>query len=156
MKIKLITLGSKMPAWVTTAFNEYQKRLPREIALSLLELDLPKRQKNSNLQQLITKEGDAMLAQIAKSDYVVALDEHGEQWSTMELSQQLETWLQSGQDICLLVGGPDGLAPACKQRAQTTWALSALTLPHPLVRPIIAEQIYRAWSIISNHPYHRE
>lgn len=156
MKIKLITIGKKMPVWVTTAFAEYKKRLPREINIELIELDMPKRQKNADLQQLISKESQLMFGHINPRETVIALDERGKSWSTKELAQQLKNWLQEGQDVCLLVGGPDGLSDECKQRAQSLWSLSALTLPHPMIRPIIAEQIYRAWTILNNHPYHRE
>ncbi len=156
MKLKLIAVGKRMPTWVTMAFDEYRKRLPREINFELIEIDCPKRQKQQHIAQLIAKESKVMLSHIGKQDTVIALDEHGTNWNTKELAKQLHNWLQSGSDICLLVGGPDGLADSCKQRATQQWALSALTLPHPIIRPIIAEQIYRAWTILHNHPYHRE
>ena len=156
MKIKLITVGTRMPTWVTEGYYEYQKRLPREIVLELIELEMPKRSKNIDINQLITKEGLLMLNHIHKNDLVIALDERGQSWSTKELAKQLQHWLQGGTDICLLVGGPDGLAPSCKERATSQWSLSPLTLPHPLIRPILAEQLYRAWSIMNNHPYHRD
>jgi 23S rRNA (pseudouridine1915-N3)-methyltransferase len=155
MKIKLIAVGEKMPAWVTQAYQEYSKRLPRELTLQLIEIPLHKRSKTTNLLQLQQKEGEQMLAAIPSQDYVVALDVQGKTWSTTELSQQLQQWMQQASNVSLLVGGPEGLADNCWPRVQSRWSLSPLTFPHPLVRIIVAEQIYRAWSILSNHPYHR-
>ena len=156
MEIKLIAVGTRMPDWVETAFEEYRKRLPREINLRLIELTMPKRQKNTSTEQLIAKESALILNHVSSKDYVIVLDEHGKNWSSKTLAIELKNWLQHGKDICLLVGGPDGLSDDCKQRANAMWSLSALTLPHPIVRVMIPEQIYRAWSIINNHPYHRE
>lgn len=143
-----------MPAWVDTAYNEYSKRL-RELKLILIEIDLPKRSKTSTITQAIAQESEKMLDLIDDDDLVIALDERGESWSSVTLSNKLSSWMESGKNICLLVGGPDGLSEACKKRAQAMWSLSALTLPHPLIRPILAEQLYRAWSILAKHPYHR-
>jgi len=145
-----------MPGWVQTGYQEYSRRLPREIVLELIEIPLVHRGKNADLNRLIKKEGEAMLAAIKPSDYVVSLDVTGKPWTTAELAKQLTNWQQGGSDVCLLVGGPDGLAPECQSRAQQHWSLSALTFPHPLVRVIVAEALYRAWSINVGHPYHRE
>lgn len=156
MKIKLITIGTRLPTWVDTAYDDYQKRLPAELPLELIEIPMPKRQKNANIDQLMKKEAELITKHIGKNDIVIALDERGESWSTKDLAKNLDHWMHSGQSICLLVGGPDGLAPECKQLASKQWSLSKLTLSHWFIRPLLAEQFYRAWSIMNNHPYHRD
>ena len=155
MRFTLIAVGQKMPDWVTEGVAEYQKRLPREFSLTVREIPLSPRNKNADLNRAIEREGEHMLAAIPKGDTVVALDVTGRPWSTESLAQQCERWNQESGQVSLLVGGPDGLAPACVQRADRLWSLSDLTLPHPLVRVILAEQLYRAWSLMNNHPYHR-
>ena len=155
MRIRLIAVGTRMPDWVTAGFQEYSKRLPRDCALELVEIPLAKRTKTTDLERAIESEGQQMLASLGKEDRVIALEVTGQSWTTEELARQLANWRMSGQDVSLLVGGPDGLAPACRQRAQAQWSLSRLTLPHPLVRILLAEQLYRAWTILNNHPYHR-
>ena len=156
MRLRFITIGKKMPSWVQEGYQEYARRLPREITLELLEIPLAHRSKNADLQRLLKKEGESMMAAIKPSDFVVSLDVKGNSWTTVELANQLQNWQEIGSDICLLVGGPDGLAPQCIARAQQNWSLSALTLPHPMVRVVVAEALYRAWSINAGHPYHRE
>lgn len=155
MDIHLICVGQKMPDWVETGYQEYAKRLPASCSLKLHEVPLKKRSKNADLVRLQKEEGDKMLAAIPRQAMVIALDERGRSWSTQALSEQLDQWMHSGRSIALLVGGPEGLAPECKQQAEQMWSLSPLTLPHPLVRIVLAEQIYRAWSLLNNHPYHR-
>lgn len=155
MHIHLIAVGTRMPPWVEEGYGEYAKRLPRECALALKEIPLAKRQRNSDVARLVADEGRRMSAAIPDGSHVIALDVNGKERDTPELAASLRVWLGAGRDVCLLVGGPDGLAPACLQRAQERWSLSPLTLPHPLVRILLAEQIYRAWSIVQNHPYHR-
>ena len=155
MKIHLIAVGTRMPDWVTTGFNEYAKRLPPECALQLHEVNAAKRGKSAAIDKIIQTEGQAILAKIPKHAFVIALDEAGQSWSTQKLANQLNTWLQAGQDIALLVGGPEGLSDQCKAQAKQHWSLSPLTLPHPMVRVLIAEALYRAWSLLNNHPYHR-
>jgi 23S rRNA (pseudouridine1915-N3)-methyltransferase len=144
-----------MPLWVTQGYEEYAKRLPRECELILKEIAPGKRGKNADLARLIEDEGERMLAAVARGDHVVVLDVGGKSWSTPELAEALNRWRMHGRDVALLVGGPDGLSPACRARADEAWSLSRLTFPHPLVRVIVAEQIYRAFSILQNHPYHR-
>lgn len=144
-----------MPVWVAQGYAEFAKRLPHACTLQLVEIAAEKRGKNADLQQLLHKEGDKILAAIPKGARVLALDVLGTAWSTEELAQELDTWLHSGSDIALLVGGPEGLDARCVERAAQRWSLSRLTLPHPLVRVILAEQLYRAWTILNNHPYHR-
>jgi 23S rRNA (pseudouridine1915-N3)-methyltransferase len=155
MQIHLIAVGEKMPRWVQDGYSEYAKRLPAECALRLIEVAAGKRGKNADVARLIRDESERMLAAIPKGAAVVALEVGGRSRSTEQLAQNLDDWMGSGQDLALLVGGPDGLGVAARKAADQLWSLSPLTLPHPLVRVVLAEQLYRAWSILRNHPYHR-
>lgn len=155
MKIRLIAVGTKMPGWVTEGFNEYVKRLPHEFSLELVEIPLGHRGKGADLARAKRQEGELVLAAIPKGDRIIALEVGGRNWSTEQLAEQAEQWRMSGQNVCLLVGGPDGLSPECVAVADQKWSLSGLTLPHPLVRILLAEQLYRAWSILQGHPYHK-
>jgi len=155
MRIRLLAVGTKMPKWVEQGVDEYRKRLPPELKLELKEIALGKRGKGADIRRAISSEGQLMLAAIGERDRVVALDVKGKPWSTEQLAGNLRDWQLGGDNISLLVGGPDGLADDCLQRADQRWSLSALTLPHPLVRIVLAEQLYRAWTVNSNHPYHR-
>ncbi len=155
MQINLIAAGTRMPAWVEEGYHEYARRMPRECRLVLNEIPLAQRSKSQAIERAVRDEGARMLATLSDRQQVIALDVKGRGWSTEQLAQQLEGWRQDGRDISLLVGGPDGLAAECLQRADQSWSLSALTLPHPLVRVLLAEQLYRAWSLNSGHPYHR-
>ncbi len=155
MKIQLIAVGTKMPDWVTAGFNEYQRRFPKEMSLELVEIPAGKRGKNADIARILQKEGELTMAAAGKSR-IVTLDIPGKPWTTEQLAQQLEIWKQDGRDVALLFGGPEGLSPECKAAAEQSWSLSPLTLPHPLVRIVVAESLYRAWSITTNHPYHRE
>ncbi len=155
MQINLIAVGTRMPAWVDDGYREYARRLPRECRLQLTEVPLGQRSKSQPVERAITEEGKRMLAAAAGDRHIVALDIKGHGWSTEDLADQLRDWMQGGRDVSLLVGGPDGLATDCLARAQQCWSLSPLTLPHPLVRVLLAEQLYRAWTLLSGHPYHR-
>jgi len=155
MRIHLIAVGHKMPDWIASGYQEYAKRLPSDCPFQLHEIPAQKRAKGADLNRIANQEGQRMLEAVPKGAWVVALDEQGTSWSTTKLAEQLASWQQQGRDIALFVGGPEGLAKACHERADQTWSLSALTLPHPMVRVIVAEQLYRAWSINNNHPYHR-
>ena len=155
MNIHLIAVGEKMPRWVQDGYSEYAKRLPTECALRLIEVPAGKRGKNADIARLIRDESERMLAAIPKGAAVLALEVGGRSWSTEQLAQNLDDWMGSGRDLALLVGGPDGLGVAARKAADQLWSLSPLTLPHPLVRVVLAEQIYRAWSILRNHTYHR-
>ncbi|MDX1252347.1 MAG: 23S rRNA (pseudouridine(1915)-N(3))-methyltransferase RlmH [Gammaproteobacteria bacterium] len=155
MRIHLIAVGERMPGWVQQGYQEYAKRLPPECGLHLAEIAPGKRGKGASVARAVHDEGERMLAAIPRGSKVVALEVDGRPWRTGELAQRLEEWMRSGSDIALLVGGPDGLSPACRARANEQWSLSPLTLPHPLVRIVLAEQLYRAWSILKGHPYHR-
>jgi 23S rRNA (pseudouridine1915-N3)-methyltransferase len=155
MRSHLIAVGTRMPAWVTEACNEYTRRMPRECTLQLVEIPLSKRRKSQTPEQAAEEEGQQMLAAIPKDCTVIALDVLGKSWSTETLAGRLQDWLGSGRDVALLVGGPDGLSVDCLARADQKWSLSALTYPHPMVRVILSEQLYRAWTINAGHPYHR-
>jgi 23S rRNA (pseudouridine1915-N3)-methyltransferase len=155
MRVNLVAVGTRMPAWVEAGVEEYRKRLPPELALNIREIPLAKRSKSGDIPRAMAQEGEAMLAAIGARDHVIALDVKGRPWSTEQLAQELAGWQMAGDNVSLLVGGPDGLSTAALARAQQRWSLSPLTLPHPLVRVLLAEQLYRAWSINSNHPYHR-
>ena len=144
-----------MPGWVQTAWQEYAKRFPRGLDLALKELPLSKRSKNTHPDVYRRSEGDALLEAVPGGHRVIALDERGNQWSTTELAQRLQQWMHGEHGVCFLVGGPDGLPATCRERARDVWSLGKLTLPHPLVRVILAEQLYRAWTITQGHPYHR-
>ncbi|WP_432453714.1 MULTISPECIES: 23S rRNA (pseudouridine(1915)-N(3))-methyltransferase RlmH [unclassified Agarivorans] len=156
MKIQLVAVGTKMPSWVETAYQEYARRFPKDMPLELVEVNAGKRGKNADIKRILDKEGEATLAVIPKGNRVVTLEVTGKPWTTPQLAQQLELWKMDGRDVSLLIGGPEGLAPSCIDIAEQRWSLSALTLPHPMVRVIVAETLYRAWSITANHPYHRE
>lgn len=155
MHIHLIAIGTRMPDWVDRGFHEYVRRLPKECRLRLVEIPAGQRGKGADPLRCVQTEGERMLAALPRYARVVALDVKGRQWSTEELAEVLGDWLLLGSDVALLVGGPDGLAPAVLQRADARWSLSRLTLPHMLVRVVIAEQIYRSTSILKSHPYHR-
>lgn len=144
-----------MPRWVEMGYSDYAKRLPREYELILKEIPAGKRTKNSDIERIVKEEGERILAALPSQCHLVSLEVTGKPWSTPQLAQALQRWQGNGQAVSLVVGGPEGLAPSIKQVARESWSLSALTLPHPLVRVVIAEQIYRAWSILNNHPYHR-
>ena len=155
MKVQLIAVGTKMPDWIQKGYAEYEKRLPKDLAPSLVELSPGHRAKNASLQAAIANEGHAILNVIPSSDWVVALDVQGKPWSTEALASHLEDWRMEGRNISFVIGGPDGLADDILQRANAKWSLSNLTLPHPLVRVVFIEQLYRAWTVLNGHPYHK-
>jgi 23S rRNA (pseudouridine1915-N3)-methyltransferase len=155
MNLTVAAVGQRMPAWVQAAWNEYARRFPRGMSLDLKEIPLAKRSRNADIERLRQAEGDALMASVPGGHRIIALDERGRQWSTMELAARMENWMREERGVCFLVGGPDGLAKSCREQARDVWALGRLTLPHPLVRAILAEQLYRAWTISQNHPYHR-
>ena len=157
MELIIAAVGTRMPDWVDTAFAEYQKRMPREARIRLLEIKPEKRDGGKTAQQIMGLEAARITAALpSKSCYQIVLDERGKQLTSLALADALQNWLAAGRDVALIVGGADGLAPEIKARADLTWSLSALTLPHALVRVVLAEQLYRAVSILHNHPYHRE
>jgi len=144
-----------MPAWINEGVQEYSKRLPREIKLSWTEIPLAHRGKAASAAKLCEREGELLLKAVPSGDKVIALDVGGKRLSTQGFAKHLQNWQMSGDNISLLIGGPDGLSKACLQQASERWSLSDMTLPHPLVRVLFAEQLYRAWTITANHPYHR-
>ena len=156
MRLTIIAVGGKMPAWVVAGVAEYDRRMPRELKIQWREIPLVRRGKDTSAEMLRSREGEKILKAIPEGDKIIALDVKGRSWSTEQLAQQLEHWQMSGDNYSLLIGGPDGLSRACLDRACQRWSLSDLTLPHPLVRILLAEQLYRAWTITANHPYHRE
>lgn len=155
MRIQLLAVGQKMPTWVDLGYKEYAHRMPAEAKLELKEIAPGKRGKNADINRIVTEEGKRLIAAIPKASHVVVLDVEGKSHSTQQLAKRMDDWMHSGQDICLLVGGPEGLSKECRALANEKWSLSPLTFPHPLVRVILAEQLYRAWSLLRNHPYHR-
>lgn len=155
MKICLIAVGTRMPAWVLDGYQEYAKRMPKELKPELVELPLAVRSKSTNTQNAIASEGDNMLKHLSNGSRTIALDVLGKPVSTEQLSQKMADWQMDGRNVNIIIGGPDGLDARCLAQADEKWSLSALTLPHPLVRVLLIEQLYRAWTILQNHPYHK-
>jgi 23S rRNA (pseudouridine1915-N3)-methyltransferase len=155
MQIHIIAVGARMPDWVQAAYAEYAKRLPHECRLRLHEIPAGKRAKGADLVRLTRDEGARQLATVPPGSRIVALDCNGRELDTQALAGRIETQLAAGHDLALLVGGPEGLAPECLAAAHERWSLSKLTLAHPVVRVVLAEQLYRAWSILRGLPYHR-
>jgi len=156
MKIQLIAVGTKMPDWVEKGYQEYARRFPKEMQLELLEINAGKRGKNADIKRILKKEGELTLAAIPKGNKIVTLEVTGHAWTTEQLADEMGKWQLEARNISLLIGGPEGLAPECITKSEQRWSLSALTLPHPLVRIIVAESLYRAFTLTINHPYHRE
>jgi len=153
--IRLVAAGTRMPAWVSAGYREYAARIGGEVRLELAEIPVAHRGRNADLPRLLEAEGQRMLSRIDTRQFVVALDVGGKALDTGGLAAWLQRRLADGRDLALLVGGPDGLAPACRERADFAWSLSPLTFPHGLVRIMVAEQLYRALSVLRGHPYHR-
>lgn len=154
MRVTVIAVGTRMPSWVGQGVSEYDRRLPRELRLCWKEIAMARRG-GASVESLRAREGERQLGALPAGDRVIALDVGGRRLSTQALADELEAWLMSGDNYSILIGGPDGLAPACLARAENCWSLSDLTLPHALVRVVLAEQLYRAWTITAGHPYHR-
>ena len=155
MQINLISVGNKMPGWVQQGYDEYSKRMPKECSLALKEVLPGKRGKNSDIARIVRDEGKRMIQAIPAKSHVVTLDIPGKPWTTPELSVSMKRWMESGQNVALMIGGPEGLSDSVRDIARESWSLSKMTFPHPIVRVLVAEQLYRAWSILNNHPYHR-
>jgi 23S rRNA (pseudouridine1915-N3)-methyltransferase len=153
MRFRLLAVGTRMPAWVEEAMREYLRRFPRDCRVELVEIPLARR--TADAARIRREEGDRLLTALGPRERVVSLCVEGERWTTETLAHKLVGWRQAGRDVAFLIGGPDGLDPLCLERSECRWSLSPLTLPHALVRVIVAEQLYRAWSILSGHPYHR-
>lgn len=155
MKCRLIAAGTRLPEWINAGFRDYQQRLRKPLSLELLEIPVAIRRPGENPQPAVAREGEAMCAALHPGDFVVALAIDGKSMSTAQLGEWFARRLQEGRPLALLVGGPDGLAPECLERSEMRWSLSPLTFPHALVRVVVAEQIYRAMSLLAGHPYHR-
>ena len=155
MKARLVAVGERAPAWVAQGFAEYQKRLSHWLPLELAEVEPGLRGKGRDPLRAMQDEGQRVLAALPKSPLVVALDGRGKAWTSEQLAQRLEHWRGQGRDLALLIGGPEGHAPEVLARADEQWSLGPLTLPHMLVRLLVAEQLYRAAALLANHPYHR-
>jgi len=155
MQLLVAAIGQRMPRWVNEAWTEYSRRMPPELGLSLREIPLAKRGKNADTKRLTAVESKALHDAMPARARIIALDVQGQAWSTEKLADRLEEWMGDGRDVGFMIGGPDGIAPDVLQKAHDRWSLGPLTLPHPLVRVVLAEQLYRAWTITQNHPYHR-
>lgn len=155
MNIHLVAIGSRMPEWVDNAYKEYAKRFPSHCCLKLIAVASKKRSKSVSVPHVVAQESRDLLNSVPKNSYRVALERTGCEHSTEQLASRMRQWLELGRDVAVLIGGPDGLSSECLAQTQEHWSLSKLTFAHPLVRVIVAEQLYRAWSIINNLPYHR-
>ena len=155
MKIYILAVGNKLPKWINFAFTEYAKRLSQEITIQLIEIKPEKRTNNKNKEQILNIEYQRIKAATPTGCRLIVLDEHGEQWTSVQLANIIEKWMQAGGDTVFIIGGADGLHNDIKSSANAVFALSKLTFPHGLVRVLLAEQLYRATSLIKNHPYHR-
>ncbi|MCZ6516412.1 MAG: 23S rRNA (pseudouridine(1915)-N(3))-methyltransferase RlmH [Gammaproteobacteria bacterium] len=155
MRITILAIGTRLPEWVYEGFRVYQQRMPRDIRLDLEEIPLVSRTSKGRPGPAVQKEGERLLRRMKQQQLMVALDQAGDPWTSAELAARLQEWLQRHPRIALVIGGPDGLSAACKQRADLCWSLSPLTLPHGLVRVVVAEQLYRAWTMLQGHPYPR-
>lgn len=155
MKLIIIAVGLRMPDWVETAWQDYAKRMPADCAIELKEVKPEPRTSGKTPAQMMQAEAKRIEAAIPANALTIVLDERGKDITTMQLAKTMQTWRDSGQDIAILIGGPDGLDAELKNRYPNKLRLSSLTLPHPMVRVLLAEQLYRAWAITVNHPYHR-
>ncbi|MEW5942450.1 MAG: 23S rRNA (pseudouridine(1915)-N(3))-methyltransferase RlmH [Pseudomonadota bacterium] len=156
MKLRILAVGNRMPGWVDAAFGDYAKRMPREARIELLEIKPEKRVGGKSVTQIQEAEQGRILAALPHDCELVALDERGGEMGTLELAESMKDWLAGGRNVAFAIGGADGLHEDVKRRARRLWSLSRLTLPHGLVRVMLAEQLYRAMTVIQNHPYHRE
>lgn len=155
MKVRVITVSQRQPDWVTAGTHEYARRLPREWAFEIVELKPAVRGAGTTVERAKATEADRIAAAVPKGATVVALDERGSAWSTAEVAQKLKLWARGGRDLAFVIGGADGLDDRVRQQAVATWSLSPATMPHGLVRVVLTEQLYRAWSLANGHPYHR-
>jgi len=153
--IRLLAVGDRQPSWVDEAFGKYTGRYPREWRFRLDAIPAVRRKKNDKSRQAMEAEGELILARLGSDEYVVLLDERGKQLSSKSLASRLSEWQTDGRDLCFVIGGPDGVSELIRQRADWMWSLTELTLPHGLARALLSEQLYRAWSLQTGHPYHR-
>lgn len=153
VEIRLIAIGRSMPGWVAEGWREYARRMPPRLEVNLVEVAAPRDRAGADVRAL---ESEALLARCREPGVTIALDEAGSAWSTRELAARLDDWMMDGDPVNLLVGGAGGHHPDLLARCRRSWSLGRLTFPHMLVRVIVAEQLYRAWTLLSGHPYHRE
>ena len=156
MHIRLLAVGDRQPSWVDTAFAEYTARLPRPWQFRLETIAIADRRKAATPARAKAAEADKLLAKLKPAEQVILLDETGRQFTSRELSKRVGDWQAAGADVAFIIGGPDGVSDEVFRRANMTWSLSLLTLPHGLARVLFAEQLYRAWSLTTGHPYHRD
>ncbi len=156
MQIRIINVAQKLPAWVDAACDDYQRRMPREIAPQLLTLPLPARHRKQSAAEQQARESELILAKLAPGSFNLALDENGADWSSRDWAGQLERWMRECPRVNLLIGGPDGLSRQCLEACAQRVSLGRMTLPHALVKVVVLEQLYRAWTILNGHPYHRD
>ena len=156
MKLLILAVGNKMPAWITAGFNEYTKRMPREATIALIEVKPEPRTTGKTVPQIMEAEAQRINAALPKDVTRIVLDERGAHLTTKQMSQKMHDWLGGGRDVAFIIGGADGLHESVRANAQQLLALSAMTMPHGMVRVLLAEQLYRAYSLLHNHPYHRE
>lgn len=155
MKLVVAAVGTRMPEWVSTAWDDYAKRMPADCALELRETKAEDRRSGKSPAQMMALEAERLNAIVTPGAVTVALDEKGRDVSTMDVFRKLEQWRATTNQVVFFIGGPDGLDETLKRNANLRWRLSSMTLPHPMVRVVLAEQLYRAWAIMNNHPYHR-
>lgn len=155
MHLRLLAVGDRQPAWVDDAFAVYSGRFPREWKFRLDVVPTARRSKNDKSGQAMAAEGESILQRVSSNEQLVLLDERGKQFTSKRLASQLSDWQSDGRDVCLVIGGPDGVSDAVRKRSNSIWSLSQLTLPHGMARVLLAEQLYRAWSLQTGHPYHR-
>ena len=156
MKLLVIAVGHKMPDWINTGFGEYAKRMPREAKIEMVEIKPEPRTTGKSIPQIMEAEAQRILAALPQGALRIALDEHGAHMTTKQLAQQMQGWMRDGSDVAFIIGGADGLHEPVKNGVRQLLALSSMTLPHGMVRVLLAEQLYRAHSLLHNHPYHRE
>ncbi|MBE7420406.1 MAG: 23S rRNA (pseudouridine(1915)-N(3))-methyltransferase RlmH [Ideonella sp.] len=156
MKLHIVAVGQRQPAWARDAFDEFARRMPPELRIELHEVKAEPREGGRTPAQAMAAEAQRLRAAAPKGAWLVALDERGQRRSSAQLAQRLQAWREAGTPVALLIGGPDGLHAALKDEAHETLRLSDLTLPHALARVLLAEALYRAWSVLAGHPYHRE
>jgi 23S rRNA (pseudouridine1915-N3)-methyltransferase len=155
MRIHLLSVGTRLPQWVDTACEHYARRMPPHCRFQLTEIPAGKRTKGSDIARILREEGERLLAAVPRDCLVIALERTGKKFDTGLLAERMNDWFAGGRDVALLIGGPEGLSPECLAHADMLWSLSDLTLAHPIARVLLAEQLYRAWSILENQPYHR-
>lgn len=156
MHIRLVAVGDRQPSWVNSAFDEYVTRLPPQWRFRLDELGTASRRKSGRPGEAKNAEAESILSRVKPAEQLILLDERGKQFSSREFADRVDQWQAVGEDVVFVIGGPDGVADAVRQRANLVWSLSRLTLPHGMARVLYAEQMYRAWSLLSGHPYHRD